>query len=297
MPAELRGLTYFELGQDYRRAGLLDRAAWAYREAGNLGFSTVRINSEMAALYAGAGDWEKACACFSAVGNKTAEAHFMVRQGAELLRRDKKESRRAMRLFVRALKIFPPSVEAWTAVISERCLEENWKSATRDLDKALNKIPEQKSFMLFEELLRLEAPPANGSPDAPEGETENFYTRMTNALIPALEKRPPEIFPNFYGARLLQRSGRLEEAEQWLDKALVMQPDFWYGRLLRLELACRRTTLPSPTDTDLAFFISRSSGVKHFVCSACGLHREQLFYCCQRCNSWHSATYKFVLND
>jgi lipopolysaccharide biosynthesis regulator YciM len=120
---------------------------------------------------------------------------------------------------------------------------------------------------------------------------------MTDAFIPALNKRPPELFPNFYAAMLLERTGRLEEAGQWLDKALVLRPEFWQGRLMRLRLSSGLGSSSAALDADLDFFISQSGRVTRFVCAACGLHRGRLFYCCPRCGGWHSAGYRFSLDD
>jgi tetratricopeptide (TPR) repeat protein len=300
LPQNLKGRTYFELGQDYRRAGLLDRAYKAYIKARELGMPSSLINGELALLYAGIGNWEKACEYFRALGNQVAEAHFMVRQGTEMLHQDCRETKRARRLFEKALKICPVSLEAWFALISEYSLAENWNMAAKTLAKALERIPSEKSFILFEEILLLKPRSGEMEDNLPPAENEaldSFHIRLTDAFIPILENRPPEVFPNFYGSKLLQRSGRLDEARQWLDKALVMQPEFWYGRLDHLRLIRGQHDIPPLLDLDIDFFITQSDGVKNFVCSACGLKRAQVFYCCQRCNSWHSAAYKFTLRD
>jgi lipopolysaccharide biosynthesis regulator YciM len=37
--------------------------------------------------------------------------------------------------------------------------------------------------------------------------------------------------------------------------------------------------------------------MKRFVCSHCGLKREQIFYVCPRCQAWHSIRFRKSLND
>ena len=301
LSSTLKGKTYFELGQDYRRAGLLDRAFSAYVEAERLGVSSKLINTEMAGIYSSSGNWEKAAEYFFAVGNKAAEAHYLTRQGEEVLKGSFDERRKAMRLFNRALKVFPASIEAWAAIIGLYAHTGKWGAAAKALAKALEAIAPEKSFMLFEELValtpRVEQVPGQevGRPD--QNAKIIFNASLTDALIPVLMRRPPEFFPNYYGSVMLNRIGRREDAEQWLDKALVMQPDFWFGRLLHLDIARHAQTLPPVLDTDLEFFISQSRHLKRYVCSVCGLNRDQLFYSCPRCGSWHSATFKSSLSE
>lgn len=298
----LKGKTYYELGQDYRRAGLLDRAFNAFLEAERLGVSSDLINTEMAGIHASSGNWEKASQYFYALDNKVAEAHYLVRQGEEILQSEPEERRKAMRYFNRALKVYPSAIEAWAAIIKQYVHSSKWSAAAKTLHKALGSIPAEKSFMLFEEILALEParPAAQTGVPKPQQDTSGliiFNSALADAFIPVLQKRPPEFFPNYYGAVMLHRARRREESEQWLDKALIVQPNFWFGRLLHLEIARHAHHLPPVLDTDLEFFISQSKQLKHFICSACGLNLEQIFYTCPRCGVWHSATFKYSLSD
>lgn len=301
LPNSIKGKTYYELGQDYRRAGLYDRAFASFVEAERLGVSPKQINNELAGIYSSSGNWEKASEYFYAVGNKPAEAHYLVRQGEDLLKESPDEQRKAMRFFNRALKVYPASIEAWAAIIALYAQAGKWPAAAKTLSKALEQVPTDKSFMLFEEILNVRQPAALNNLQENPGQDQSskiiFYASMADAFIPVLKKRPPEFFPNFYGAKMLNRAGRKEDAEQWLDKALVMQPDFWYGRLLHLDIARHAHNLPPVLDTDLEFFLNQSRNLKRFVCSVCGLKRGQLFYTCPRCNSWHSATFQSSLTD
>lgn len=301
LSSALKGKTYFELGQDYRRAGLLDRAFSAFTEAERLGVSSKLINTELAGIYSSSGNWEKACEYFYAVGNDVAEAHYTMRQGQELLRQKPDEGKKALRIFNKALKIYSGSIEAWAGIIGVYVHMGKWSAAAKALAKALESIPTEKSFMLFDELMALTPQAAAGqAADATEHDLTArviFAAAMADAFIPVLQRRPPEFFPNYYGSMLLNMADRREDAEQWLDKALVMQPDFWFGRLLHLDIVRRAHALPPVLDTDVEFFVEQSRHLRRYACSVCGLQRDQLFYTCPRCASWHSATFKTSLAD
>jgi lipopolysaccharide biosynthesis regulator YciM len=281
--------TYFELGQDYRRMGILDRALQAYAEAALLGIPQVEINAELAVLYAESGDFAKAAHYFSGLGNKIAAAHYTVRRAEELAAQDPQNRKKAAQLVNKALRTYPASPEAWASLILEQLAENQWKQASKMFQKSLEQIPPAKNFMLFEELLEFH----------PEGKTADnaYHDLLAEHILPLVQERSPEVASYYFGALVLKSCGRYEEADQWLSKALIIQPDFWFGHLAQLDLTRKRHNLPPVLDTELDFFIAQSQKFRRFLCMACGLKRNVLFYCCPRCHSWHSADYLFALSD
>lgn len=289
LPKNFRANAYFELGQDYRRAGLIDRAVAAYAEAEKLGYPLMRINAELAEIWADSGEWEKASRYFAALGNKAAEAHYMIRLASETLKKQPSEPKKALKIIHKAVKTYPASPEAWAALIVHQVGSGKWTSAARMLVKALNRIDDAKSFMLLEELAQIKAPD--------NVVRETFSKNMLKSFIPVLEHCPPRLDIYYYGARLLRQCNSPEQAEKWISKALVLQPDFWAARLEQMEVAHVRHKLSPALDTDVEFFITASKKMKKFYCRHCGLELERLFYFCPRCHSWHSASFKIALND
>jgi lipopolysaccharide biosynthesis regulator YciM len=281
--------TYFELGQDYRRIGILDRALQAYNEAAQFGIAQSLINVELAALYADSGDFAKAVSYYGSLGNKIAEAHYMVRQAKELASQNPLNTKKTLHLIHKALKVFPASPEAWSALILEQIAQNNWKNASKTFQKCLEQIPSSKHFMIFEELLKFYTDEKT--------EAKEYYQPIAELFLPLIQERISEVAPFYFGALVFNSCGRHNEAEQWLNKALIIQPDFWFGHLAQLDIARSKYCLPPIIDTDLIFFIHQSKRLRRFICTACGLKRNMLFYCCQRCRSWHSASYIFTLSD
>lgn len=287
--ADFKARAYFELGQDYRRAGLMDRALDAYHEAGRMGIPARQIDTELAGLYAEAGDWARAAQFSKAVGNAPAEAHYLVRQALDVIREDSRDGKRALRLAHKGVKVYSASPEAWSVLIVQQAADEKWTGAAKTLQKCLEEVRPEKSFMVFEKMLELK--PAKLT------DSREFYEQLLGAFLPVLENRPPEFAPYYYASQVLKEAGRIDEAEASLNKALIILPDFWMGRLLQLEIARLQYGLPPSMNSDLDFFIGQSAKLKRFTCTVCGLNRDTLFYCCPRCHSWHSATYKLTLND
>jgi lipopolysaccharide biosynthesis regulator YciM len=283
---DFKARTYFELGQDYRRIGILDRALQAYSEAAQFGTPQTEINAELAVLYAESGDFAKAAHYHAGQGNNIAAAHYTVRQAEELRAQNRKK---AAGLVNKALRIYSASPEAWSTLILEQITENKWKQASKMFQKSLEQIPPAKNFMLFEELLAFHT----------EGKTFDnaYYNSLAEHILPLVQERSPEVASYYFGALVLISCGRYEEADQWLSKALIIQPDFWFGHLAQLDLTRRQHELPPVLDTELDFFIAQSKKFRRFLCMACGLKRNVLFYSCPRCHSWHSADYLFTLSD
>ncbi len=282
----LKGRTWFEMGEDYRRAGLIDRAISAYHTSGRYGVGAQKISAALASIYADSGDYPQAVRHFAKIGNKPAEAHFMVREARDFILRGGSPEE-AMRMLKKALKVFPALPEGWQTMIAILAFEGRWKQAAATLRGALEKIPAEKTFLLFEGLMQL-TPAQNKGEEAAEKNAE-FFNEMARAFLPVLDDKNQEILPHYYMAELLARSGRAEEAEAALAKALVLDPDFWSARLLMLELCLRRDAPSAVLAGQLEYFVGRARHVKKYHCGHCGLLREQLFYCCPRCHSWHSA--------
>ncbi len=276
----------FELAQDYRRAGLMDRAFNAYSEAEALGFPTFTVNAELAELYAETGNFLRAAQYYYQTGNKAAHAHYLVRQAAEMPDKDKSA---AIRLVKKALKITPGSPEAWNQLIAFSLLEKKWKQAATLLADALKAVPEHLGFLLFEDILRL------CSPEHEQG--RELAAAFAEYLLPLLAKREPELTANYYGARILRYCGQTEEASVWLTKAMLAQPEFWLARLEALKLALLREQVSPNLDVQLKYFIRQAELIKRFFCTSCGLKLEHVFYCCPRCHSWHSIALRTNLHE
>lgn len=284
-----RARTYLELGHDYRRAGLVDRALNAYLEAERLGAPASQINNNLASLYAAMSEWDKACQYFNLLGNKAAEAHYRVRQAEDIVRQNPDETKKALKYMLHATKIYQASPEAWAGIIASYAAAASWSRAAKALGKALEYVEPNKIFMVFEDLFTKCASSQNGQ--------KPFFEDMAKAFLPVLGKHQMELFPNYYGAFMLKRCDRVEEADVWLNRALVIRPDFWSARLMQVMLSRLQYNLPPQLDTDLDFFAEQAKHVKNIVCTVCGLSREVLFYICPRCYSWHSAAYKISLAE
>ncbi len=287
----------FELGQDYHRAGVVDRALAAFTEAAKLGYPEDEVTTQLANLFADAGDFERAAVEYGRLGHSPAEAHYLVRFAEDLASAG--NDGKANRLVKKALRVYPGSVEAWSAMITMTALAEQWSKTTSFLARSLAHVAPGLRFALLEALLeagtRIRGTNDGGASNL--GTHESFAASLCEAVIPVLERQEPNLLLHYYGALFLKRKGDLEEANIWLAKALVLQPDFWAARLELLSLSAKKHELPPVIEMQVLYFAEQMRHIKRFVCTTCGLRQDEIFYRCPRCGSWHSVSFRLNLQE
>lgn len=307
--SRFKARAYFELGQDYHRAGVVDRALSAFREAARQGYSADEVTAELADLFASAGDFAHAAEEYGRLGHSLAQAHYIVRQAEDL---EPDESSRAEKLVKRAMRIYPGSVEAWSAGIRMAIQTKALKKIAPLLARSLERIAPRLQFLVLDSLLESLprfasspglpspgeglAPPKVRSGDADDEESARSFIRdICTVVIPVLEKQEPHILIHYYGALLLQCAGDIEAVNVWLEKALVVQPDFWAARLQSLALSVQKHELPPVVGMQVTYLTEDLKYLKRFVCTVCGFRENSVFYRCRRCGSWHSLAFRLSL--
>jgi lipopolysaccharide biosynthesis regulator YciM len=309
---QFKARALFELGRDYRRGGVMDRALAAFDEARALGADPEQITYELALLHADSGAFQEAASQYARLGFRPAQAHYMVRHAEDLDRCGRPDEARA--LLAKAVKVYPGAVEAWRARLVMAARAGEWRRAGKLLREGLERVPASIRFLLLEGLLELEAPaPRHGNGAAASGGTggtggagangtngagsADFEEKRCATVLAAIEAQEPDLLLQYYGALFLLRCGNREEAGNWLAKAMVLRPDFWAARLELLSLSMEQQHLSPVFRSQLEYFIEHARKVKRFVCGSCGLRREHTFSVCPRCRSWHSATFRLSLQD
>lgn len=280
---------WFELGIDFKRAGILDRAHAALEQARSITGDDPAVLKELARLYADTNDFEKAARYYSLLGQPLAQAHYMVREAIQESRSDNKNQ--AYRLIQKAIKIYPGSVEAWLELICRDYQQLQWNSMQANLKNALEKVGDGLRFVLLEGLYQFIKKTGNS------GSGYVIDPNCANVIVETLEKMQQDLIFCYYCSIFLKESGQKEKAREWLEKTLVMDQEFWPARLEILDISQHEQIMTESFKTQLIFFTRKARMVKKFVCTRCGLKREQLFFLCPRCYSWHSISFRTLLNE
>jgi len=296
---EFKARAWFELGRDFRRAGFLDRAEKAFHEARSLGQDPISIHREMARLTAERGDFEKAAESYGQLDLPLPQAHFLVRLAKDRFAEgNASQGNRALRHAIRA---YSGSVEAWLEQMTQAYKAGNANRIGDTLGLALDRVAPELRFVLFEGLLlalvQAERARVNAFGEETEWSRACPEEKVVEVVVPIIESQEPDVLLLYYGAMLMLRVDDTDNARSWLEKALMLNADFWQARLELFDLSRADQTLTPFFKEQLSFFLGRARQVRRFFCRHCGLKRDQIFFNCPRCHSWHSIAFRTDITE
>jgi lipopolysaccharide biosynthesis regulator YciM len=296
---EFKARAWFELGRDFRRAGFLDRAEKAFHEARSLGQDPISIHREMARLTAERGDFEKAAESYGQLDLPLPQAHYLVRLAKDRFNEgNTSQGHRALRHAIRA---YPGSVEAWLEQLTQAYKAGNAGKVGDVLAQALSHLAPELRFVLFEGLLlalgQAEKARVNSFGEETEWSKACPDEKVVEVVVPIIETQDPDVLLLYYGAMLLLRVEDTDNARSWFEKALMLNADFWQARLELFDLSRADQTLTPFFKEQLSFFLGRARRVRRFFCRHCGLKRDQIFFNCPRCHSWHSIAFRTDITE
>lgn len=285
-----RAEVLLELGRDYVGAGFLDRAAEAFEEAARNGAPSEEVDLEIARLAAQTNNFAKAAAAYSRLGNRAVQAHYLVRQGRETdsSQEDLEPRLRGIR---QALAVYPGSVEAWLERLCILYDGKNARELAAEVPRAMYAVLPRLRFVLLEGLLQ------HAASDAVHHGTPLFDPECARALEKSLKGLAPDVLVAYYGGVIQLKAGMIDNGKTWLEKSLLLESNFWPARLELLKLNMINQTLTPEFQVQIEYFIRESVSVRRFVCRNCGLKREQIFFFCPKCRSWHSIAARKSLSE
>ncbi|WP_029895157.1 tetratricopeptide repeat protein [Desulfohalovibrio reitneri] len=281
----LKARAFYELGRDYKRAGFMDRALEALGKAEKLADTDPIIRFELARLYAETGEMRRAADLYGELGHSLAQAHYLVRLAGERFSREDEQGGRE--LLDKALEVYPGAVEAWTELLLLDLQTASGEDIAERLRAALGEVSVDLRFVLLEMLLRF----------LDDGVGAPLDQRAAEHLLDVLREREPAALMEYYSGLISLRCGIRDEGLDRLERAVVLQPDFWPARLELLSLTLPEQGVGPVLREQLDFFLSTARAVKRYVCRVCGLRNPGVFYVCPRCQSWHSIGFRMRLSE
>ncbi len=281
----------YELGLDYKRGGFLDRAQNAFEQARELIGNDPAIIQELAILKAEGNDFEQAAHYYGILKKPIPQAHYLVRLSKDL--RQQGRQKRSYYWLNKALQIYPASVEAWLEQTIRAYEQSLWDQLESSFSKALKKIKPHLWFVLLEGLVQY----LFKKKENKEIFTPTLSREAGQILLRVLNNSPENLLLYYYGAWIYLQIGERENAKRWLDKCLSFESNFWPARMELLFLTLNELSLDPNLKGQLEFFLNRIRQIKKFICTQCGLKREQIFFVCPRCRTWHSIAFIKTLEN
>ncbi len=289
LDSSFKAKAWYELALDFKRAGILDRAQSALEHAHEMAGNDPAIIKEMAQLYAEANQYQKAAQYYALLNQPLPQAHYLVK--AARSQGSSQDLKEGYGLIEKALKVYPGSVEAWLEIICRDYQYEQWSSLRFDLKNALRKVAPEMRFVLLEGLFQY-------IKKYFDARNKNYVQEECAQIVrDVVHQLDQDLVLCYYCALFLKQSGRVQECQEWLERALVLGPNFWPARLEILELTQQDQILTESFKNQLLFFTQKAKHVKRFLCKRCGLKREQIFFFCPKCHSWHSISFRTQLGE
>ena len=198
----------------------------------------------MARLAAERGAYEKAAESYGQLGLPLPQAHYLVRLAMDYFEEgNDSQAHRALRHAIRA---YPGAVEAWLEQLVQAYKTGSDRKLGDILRDALEHVAPELRFVLLEGLLQALAKAENERRH--EG-NEGVWAKacsdeaVVKAILPVIETQEADVLLHYYGAAFLLRVGDDDNAKAWLEKTLMLQPDFWLARLELFELSRSDQTL------------------------------------------------------
>lgn len=286
----LRARSYFELGRDFRRGGMLDKSREAFSQSAGLMGDTEEVQLELARLAADCGEFERAAGHYARIGQNMAQAHYLAQQARDCFRHG--DPVKGEELVQLALGAFSASPEAWLASVVHCALKADIPALRATLSSACASIPGDQRFLLLEGLLDVlsAARVEDGTPGLPlAAET---ITKLVRACVDVLAALEPDALICYYCSKLCLFEADQDNARHWLEKSLVLNSDFWLARLELVSLVLTDLELTPFLRDQLAYFVGHARKSKRFVCKNCGFRWDKTFFICPRCRSWHSILFR-----
>lgn len=267
-----------ELGQDYMRAGLLDRAEALFNELVESGPHTINALSQLIDIYQQEKDWDKAIETARLLAVKTGKsqdnviAHYYCEMAEQELRNN--ELNKAIKLIKRALSTDHHCARASILEGDVEVRLGNYKSAIR----AYRRIEEQDPDYIPEILEALtECYRAQNRTDEIVIYLQEILKRQGGisvmlTLAELLREREGDTVSAEFIARYLEHKPSLRGMDRLIDLAIKHIKDPAKDKLEALKKVTSQLLVNNPV----------------YKCDHCGFHGKTLHWQCPGCKSWNT---------
>jgi lipopolysaccharide biosynthesis regulator YciM len=272
-----RALALLELGQDYMRAGLLDRAESLFNELVEMGLHRERALSNLRDIYQQEKDWDRCLVVarqletVSGRPQLTAIAHYYCEQAEDALRAGEAEA--AWELIGKALAVDRRCVRATLLQADLERARNNLAGAAR----TYKHIVQQDTDFLPEMLPRL----IECYREMDNGEALTEYLRSLY-----LQQRDTRVMLAFADA--LQNVGDPETAERLVGEHIQQHADLiGLQRFIKLKRKNAESELHQETLDILFQLVGRlAQNQPVYQCNRCGFSARRLHWQCPGCKGW-----------
>ncbi len=268
----------FDLGVDYKKAGMVNRALETFLEVLKKRSSDVRTLVEIERIYEELRDWDKAyetrrrIAKYSKGDHTSIMAHHLVEMGK--VSQAEGDYTRARSLYKKAISTNKGCVDAYLHLGDLYAERGEYKKAI-SIWKKIATVDPRFTFLAY-------------------GRLEAAYSSMKNikpveGFLRELAEENGDAFTYLALSRFLFAEGDVDGALAQVRRALEIKPELWQARKFQGEILIHsgRDQEALEAYKDLISRLDLPS--LRFQCSCCGLEGDRLYWQCPKCKTWDSA--------
>ncbi|MCD6430266.1 MAG: tetratricopeptide repeat protein [Deltaproteobacteria bacterium] len=282
LPDEVRRQTFFEIGLDYKRAGLLDRACRTFEELLVRDPENTAARKELSSLYVNLREWGKALTLHKSSPSTKNELNLIAHLTTEVAKAAEAtgNKEKALKFFLQALELDDGCIDAWL----------HYGDFLKNENQILEALDAwERAFILNPDFVTLVISRFSGLPEEQKNKIEKeFFSRHLKEYS---ENRK---FNLAYIGWLI-KSGGLEEAGSCLEQVMKEKS----GDAEVFSLASK---LIDKISTSIGiggelynsvvrnFFSTQLRFEKSYRCRKCGYLLDEMAWKCPRCSTWDSVT-------
>ncbi|RLB16392.1 MAG: hypothetical protein DRG63_05335 [Deltaproteobacteria bacterium] len=274
---EIRLRALFDLGLDYKKGGLLNRALHTFLEVSKKNPSDVQTLQEIERIYEELREWEKAYETRKKIARlqKGDHAHILAHHLVEMGKVSQKEGNlsKARIWFKKAINTHRECVDAYLHLGDLYAMKQEYKKAISAW-KRIAIVAPRYTFLAYDRL-------------------EETYSKMKNRrLVEEFLRESAQVngdaFTHLALSRFLFTDGDVEGALRELQNALERTPHLWEARKFQGEILLHSGRQEEALEAYEELIAHLDIPSLRFQCTTCGFEANELHWQCPKCRTWDS---------
>ena len=265
----------YELGVDFKKAGLLKRAIGVFEEVIHRAPNMVEAYEQLASLYEETKEWDKAyeihkrLSRLKGIENRNILAHIKTEMGKRSM--EEGNTGEAKKAFKKAISIDKGCVDAYLHLGDLYFSDGEYEKALKVWKEILAVSP-QTSFLAY-----------------PRMEEAYFklgkFNEMERFLREVTSKNPEDCHAHLYLARYLYRKNEILGSLEELRRAIDCNPSLGEARQELMRIIVDKG-LGDEALKELKRLLEEGREERPFRCGVCGYRSDKLLWKCPQCKRW-----------
>jgi lipopolysaccharide biosynthesis regulator YciM len=277
LDSAIRLRAIFDLGSDYKRGGVLDRALSAFQKVIESEPNNLEAHEQIERIYEDLHDWDRAFKTRQTISKlvKGDHRHILAHHKTELAKVREKDGDEvsAEKAYKEAISIFDGCVDAYLHLGDLYLSQQRHKAALAKWKKVVDVAPEF-TFLAYQRL-------------------ERAYAKMDNPglvgdFLKEVARQNSDVSTQLALARYLYNEGEVDAAVDQVRQAIKLAPSFLDARKFIGEVLLKEGRNEEALVAYKELLLSLDFPFLQFRCNNCGYRPEKLAWRCPQCLKWDS---------